>query len=277
MNGLIRQLDLLYPQSDSYKANSGDLEKFTIKTHRLIAMKPIKSIMILGTLSLTAGCAGMNPYIQDFNIISLDQERVISDKLADEVRITMTLVDDPRQVLPITMLGDRLVTVLPQRDFEYQFFLVEDRTPNAFTIPGGKIYIHTGLLEFVHDGDELAGVIAHEIGHAYERHPTKNLSRAYGMQFLANLLLQNNQSNVKNVLVSLSGQGILSKYTRDDEREADDIGYLLLNRAGFRTDGLLRFLEQLQQIDRGGHPIPFLSTHPPTAERIERLQSELRS
>ncbi len=241
-------------------------------------LKHVKLFCLLISMLALSACAGLQPFVQDLNIISLEEERTLSQQLAAEIEKEMTLIKDPDRLLPITMLGNRLVSVLPRRDFDYRFYLVEDRTPNAFTIPGGRIYVHTGLLDFAADGNELAGVIAHEIGHAYERHPAKNLSRAYGMQFLASLIMRNNQNQLKALMIAITGQGILSKYSRDDEREADDIGTAILQKAGMNTDGLLRFLKKLESAQRGGHPVPFLSTHPPTPERIERLEKfEIKS
>jgi predicted Zn-dependent protease len=230
-----------------------------------------KSVLFLLFL-FGAGCAPLEPLIQDVNLISLEEERELGGKLAAEIEKEMKIVTDPGLVRPVKSIGARLVNALPRRDFDYQFSVVEDKEPNAFTIPGGRIYVHTGLLSIINDQDELAGVLAHEIGHAYERHPTKNLSRAYGMQYLVSLLLGGSQSQLRALALAAAGKGLLLKYTRSDEREADEVGFQLVKRAGFKTNGLLRFLIKLQNLSRGFALPAFLSSHPPTPERIARLQ-----
>ena len=117
----------------------------------------------------------------------------------------------------------------------------------------------------------LAGVIAHEIGHAYDRHPAKGISRQYGISFLETLALKNNQSQIKELTMKLANQGILTKYGRDDENESDAIAYDLLKKSGYSEDGLLLFFKKLVKI-QGSGGIPFLSTHPPTSERIARVE-----
>ncbi|MCM8774982.1 MAG: M48 family metallopeptidase, partial [Candidatus Omnitrophica bacterium] len=125
--------------------------------------------------------------------------------------------------------------------------------------------------------DELAGVIAHEIGHAYERHPTKSLSRAYGVSTLTGLIFRNDPGQIKKIALQLGTGGLLTKYGREDEREADDISYYLLKRAGYQPDGLLRFLRKIEKYQAGGELFPFLSSHPATQERIARLADQIRT
>lgn len=231
--------------------------------------------MIGLALTFFAGCARLQPLIQDFNIISIDQEIELSENLAQNIAREMTLINEGAEIRAIKSMGDELVRGLPAKQFNYEFFLVEDNTPNAFTIPGGKIYVHTGLMKFA-EPNELAGVLAHEIGHAYERHPTKSVSRAYGLQFISTLLTRQNaaSANFKMIALQLAGGSLLTKYGRDDEREADQLSYYLLRRTGRPTDGLLTFLEKLQKLEAGSQQLPtFLRSHPPTDERIQRLEN----
>jgi len=233
----------------------------------------VKLRWFIALIPFLTSCAYVSPYVQDFNIISVEEEKQLSEKLAPEIAKEMTIIDDSGPNRQVRRIGDRLVKTLPERDFDYRFYVVKDKTPNAFTIPGGRIYVHTGLLDFASDDDELAGVLAHEIGHAVERHPTKNLSRAYGIQYLTSILLGKNHGKLQTVVLGIAQHGVLTKYGRDDEREADDIGFYLLKDAGYPTDGLLRFLRKLQKLQGGSSPLAFLSTHPPTPERIARLES----
>ena len=238
-----------------------------------MVMKNLLPALLLFALS---GCAYVEPLVQDFNIISVPEERKIGVKIAEQISQEMRLVQDPSVNDHVRAIGQSLARELPHQDFQYQFFVVDDPTPNAFTIPGGFIYVHTGLLDFVSDDNELAGVLAHEIGHAFERHPAKGLSRQVGVEYLTSLLFKPSQSQgqFRTLALQIAKGGVLNRYSREDELRADEMGYTTLRRSGMRTDGLLRFLRKLQNLSQGrGASIPFLSTHPPTPERIARLEA----
>lgn len=221
-----------------------------------------------------AGCATIEPFIQDFNIISLPQERELGANLEAEVAKAMPVIADNTQVSSrVQLIGKRLIAGLPRRDFDYRFHLVKDETPNAFTIPGGVIYVHTGLLKIAGDDSELAGVIGHEIGHAYKRHPSKTLSRAHGVQQLSQIIFKAPEGKFRSLALDIAKGGILSKYGRQDEYEADEAGFVLVRKAGYLSRGLLTFLGKIQKLEGGGTPVPFLSSHPPTPDRIARLES----
>lgn len=230
--------------------------------------RPYLSLFVL---ILFSGCAALQPFVSDINLISIQQEKELSSKIQSQIGTEMKLLQDASVTQKVRSIGEKLAKELPSREFDYQFYVVNDKTPNAFTVPGGAIYVHTGLVQFVDNEDQLAGVIAHEIGHAYERHPTKSMTRAYGFNYLKQLLLPENTQAIQNVAFNLAQGGILTKYGRDDEREADEIGFLLLQRSGYKVSGLSSFLLKIQSLEKGP-TIPFLNTHPPTPERIERLK-----
>lgn len=232
-----------------------------------------RRFFILALIIMT-GCAYLDPFISGFNIVSVPEEQKLGEQLAQEIKTQMPLSQEPSANQSVQSIGKRLVNSLDRRDFNYQFFVVEDKSPNAFTIPGGKIYIHTGLLKFATDENEIAGVIAHEVAHAYLRHPAKSVSRAMGAERLASLIFKDTQGQLKTLALQLAGGGILTRYGRQDEYEADEIGYLILKRSGYKTDGLLRFLRKLQGLQTTSRsPLDFLSTHPPTPDRIARLEA----
>lgn len=235
----------------------------------------MRTILVLFLLLGITGCASVQSYVQEFNVISIDQEKQISDQASVEIAKEMKISKDSSANERVNRIGKKLVAGLPHQDFEYRFYVVEDKTPNAFAIPGARIYVHTGLLDFVDDDDELAGVLAHEIGHAYERHPAKAMSRAYGVDYLSTIVFKKtpeNQSAMNKITVAITKGTLLNKYGRDDEREADEIGFYLLRDTGYQKDGLMRFLHKLQNMNVGNAPVPFLSSHPPTPERIARLE-----
>ena len=237
-------------------------------------MKP-RNLLILLSVSLSfVSCAYIDPLIEDANIVSVADEVQISKQMQGEVAKAMKIVEDPKLTTPVRQIGNRLVAALPHKDFDYQFFVVADNSPNAFTIPGAKIYVHTGLMQFVSDESELAGVMAHEIGHAYERHPAKSITRQAGLsQLVSRIGGGTNAGVIKQMALKIAGTGALNFYGRDDEREADQIGFNLLRQTGYPTDGLTRFLKKLVPLQNGKTPPAFLSTHPPTPERIAALEA----
>ena len=146
--------------------------------------------------------------------------------------------------------------------------VVVDDTPNAFALPGGEVFVLTGLLERVgNDDDMLRGVLAHELGHAIKRHGMRGLARraAFGV-VIATIV-----GEVDEMVVTLAaGAGELDRlaHSRDMESEADAFGVDLLKRTGHSPEGLARFLESL-----GSQPVPeLLSTHPEPVERAEAIR-----
>ncbi len=231
----------------------------------------IRLFLLLLPLALS-GCAALQPLVSDFNIVSVDEENQLSQKMSAEIAKSMKLSADATLNQKVNTVGNKLVAALPSKQFNYRFYVVEEPSPNAFTIPGAGIYVHTGLFKLATSEGELAGVLAHEIGHAYERHPAKGISRQYGLEYVSGLLFKQNKNQLQQLALNYAKGGILNKYGRGDEREADDIAFDLLRKSGYSPDGLILFFKKLQQISKGSGVPEFLSSHPPTPERIERLE-----
>jgi len=161
-------------------------------------------------------------------------------------------------------------------DWEVELF--EDKTANAFALPGGKIGVHTGLLEVATTPGQLAAVLGHEVGHVLDRHSNARVSRSAiaetGMSVGSILLGANTPA--KQSLMGALGVGVqygyLMPYGRDQESDADQIGLDLMARAGFDPNEAVRLWENM---GRAGGPAPpeFMSTHPSSATRISRLQA----
>jgi predicted Zn-dependent protease len=236
----------------------------------------LRKVLVSISLIAFSGCAMIEPLVRGFNIVSVPEEMKISEQAEAAVAKQFVLSKDPSMNQKVQSIGSRLVKVLPRKDYPYEFHVVEDKSPNAFTIPGGKIYVHTGLFNLVNNDNELAGVIAHEIGHAYQRHPAKSISRQYGTEALSQILFKNNTNQLKTVALQIAENSLMLRYSREDEFEADEAGFYILRRAGIPSSGLVSFFERLMQLEGRGSSLTFLSTHPPTLERITRLQ-ELES
>ena len=156
--------------------------------------------------------------------------------------------------------------------------LFEDETANAFALPGGKIGVHTGLLDVATTPGQLAAVLGHEVGHVLDRHSNARVSRTAiaqtGMQ-LGSILL-GAETLQKQTLMGALGLGVqygyLMPYGRDQESDADAIGLELMARAGFDPHESVTLWENMARAG-GASPPEFMSTHPSSATRISRLQA----
>ncbi len=180
-------------------------------------------------------------------------------------------------VLPLVKLVVRLTGVVESR-YKFRVTVVNDDSVNAFAAPGGYLVLNKGLLKAAQSPDDVAGVLAHEMGHVIGRHSTEGLVRAAGLALIVQLLL-GDPSGLLGIGVA-SGELLLSlAYNRDDEAEADRIAVDILAATGIDSAGFAHFLESLTKpadtdnasadpaTDDDSGDIPFLSSHPRSAER----------
>jgi predicted Zn-dependent protease len=195
-----------------------------------------------------------------------------------------TFVTDPAITRYIQQLGERLARVSKRPDLIYHFFVIEDPTVNAFALPGGYIYIHTGLLQTVESESELASVLGHEIAHVVARHGLKNLKKAQQWQFFVGLLnlgldaaLGQRGAQYGQLASQLLAAGILTKHSRDAEREADFLGLHEMYRARYDPRGMISLFQKLDRISRQSPDLLgfVFRTHPPASERIRNTQAEI--
>ena len=226
------------------------------------------------------GCA-MNPVTgrPDFVLTTTEGERKIGEDAAQEVEQSMGLTQDPALAAYVEAIGKRLAQQSPRQDVEYQFYVVEMAEPNAFALPGGFVYVSRGLLALSNSEDELAGVVGHEIGHVAARHSVRRMSAAAPFALVAGItsgaigLVSNSLGDAVATIPSLAGKAFLAPYSRQQEREADDVGVNIMAKAGWDPSGLSTFLQTLQREDElrlGQSRQPdFFDSHPATPERIE--------
>jgi len=154
-------------------------------------------------------------------------------------------------------------------EFDWQVRIIEnDDVLNAFCVPGGYMYFYTGLIKYLDDEAQFAGVMAHEMAHADRRHTTKRLTRAYGFQFLLAALLGDNPDAMAQIAAELAqGLGSLA-FSRDDEYEADSYAVHYSADTDCDPRGVAGFFEKLE----GGTRVPeFLSTHPNPGNRVGNI------
>jgi predicted Zn-dependent protease len=226
------------------------------------------------------GCA-MNPVTgqPDFVLTTTEGERKIGEDAAQEVEQSMGLTQDPALAAYVEAIGKRLAQQSPRKDVEYQFYVVEMAEPNAFALPGGFVYVSRGLLTLSNSEDELAGVVGHEIGHVAARHSVRRMSAAAPFALVAGIaggavgLVSDSLGDAVATIPSLAGKAFLAPYSRQQEREADDVGVAIMAKAGWDPSGLSTFLQTLQrqeelQLGQSRQP-DFFDSHPATPERME--------
>lgn len=191
--------------------------------------------------------------------IILDTEyddRRVGDEQTEAVRAEMGIVEDPELNRYVQSVAKRLLRYAPPRPFEYEFGIVDQVVPNAFALPGGKIYVSRGLLALVGSEDELAGVLGHEITHAAERHAAARLEIS---------------RRINPLVIGWMRMAQIAAYGRDQERDADRGGQILCAKAGYDPGGIATFLRKLDALERyeiGWSRLPFfLATHPTSPER----------
>jgi predicted Zn-dependent protease len=243
------------------------------------------SLLCLIALSF-AGCATtFNPATGRNEAIFIDTaaEASIGKSAAVQIAQKYSLSRDEKAIKRLEEIGGRIAAVSDRQDLAYKFYMIEDDTLNAFTIPGGHVYIHRGLYDKL-DDNELAAVIAHEIGHVAARHIVKKMQASLGYQMLSTIALiaytkgQDDKDKRRAGYLSYAGATAFNLvqlgYSRQDEYEADALAVKYTGAAGIDTDGMRRALEALRSEEKKGMPVPYiLRSHPYIDERIERLKA----
>jgi predicted Zn-dependent protease len=205
-----------------------------------------------------------------FNLMSLEEEWQLGQQLSQEVASQVHLNNDPTANAYIRSLGQRLVAQTPMANLPWTFHVVDDPAINAFAIPGGHVYVNTGLINAASNASELAGVMGHEIAHGVARHSTQQMSAQYGLSALASVLLGQNAGNLQQIAAQIVAGGALARFSRGAEREADERGIQYMHAAGFNAGGMASMFRKLaaQSQRQPGALEKFFSTHPVTEERI---------
>ena len=165
--------------------------------------------------------------------------------------------------------------------YNYKLEIIDDDSVlNAFAVPGGYVYLYTGLMKYLDSEAALAGVLGHEIGHVEKRHATQRITAAYGLQIVASLALGNNPSQISVMAANLfGGLGLLAN-SRANEDESDQVAIKYLQSTRYYPGGVKFFFERLRddgKVSAGGSGIQtFLSTHPDPIDRINSTNQRIK-
>lgn len=166
-----------------------------------------------------------------------------------------------------------------QSPYPFEFDLIDDpETINAFALPGGQIFITTGLLRALDEESQLAGVLGHEIGHVVARHGAEQLAKQQLGAILVNGIgiaaSEDGRSAQQAAAIAQAVNQLISlNYSREDELESDRLGFQFMTDAGYNPEGIVELMQIFEAAESSGRPPEFLSTHPNPGNRIARLEA----
>lgn len=258
-------------------------------------MDRIRALLLFGlTAGLAAGVAyaqkpkkqtddvtqiGSRKVANCVNFYSLEKEMALGKQLAHEVQMQAKLADDPLLTEYINRLGQNLVRNSDAK-VPFQFQLIEGETPNAFALPGGFIFVYTGLLKLASEESELAAAMAHEIAHVAARHMTCQATRSQ-IANIATIPLNVLLGGVGGVAARQGANAAIPamflKFGRKDETEADYLGVQYLYAAGYDPTAAITIFEKMESLSRkrSGFFDKIFSTHPMDADRIQKTEEEI--
>lgn len=213
--------------------------------------------------------------------LTIQEEKEMSREFMKMVDQYFQQIKDPAIVDYVNSVGRRILKVIPPQPFKFRFFVINEEVYNAFASPAGQIFIYSGLLEAMENEDELAGILAHEIGHVISRHLASRISRQrkIGIAQVAGMLAgvflgavagSSALANALTVGSTAAGQSAMLSFSRDDEIQADQLGISYMTKAGYNGKGMITLLRKIRARQWfGSNQIPtYLMTHPASEERL---------
>jgi beta-barrel assembly-enhancing protease len=216
-----------------------------------------------------------------WNMYSPQTDVQLGKQNAQLLEKRLPLCNDPKVDEYLTKLGMRLVSKLPTRGVQYpwEFHCVNDKSINAFALPGGFVFVNRGAIEVSDSEAQLAAVMGHELSHVALRHGTAQASKAQLAQGAAGifggLFGGSTGGDLLTEGVALGAGGLLLRYSRGDETQADVMGTQVIYDAGYDPRAMAQFFEKLQAETAGKNPPQFLSDHPNPDHRVERVDEEI--
>ena len=226
-----------------------------------------------------ASCA-FNPASGQLEVTTMSTEREssIGRREARKVEKHIGLVDDASIAAYLSRVGQRVAAHSPRKDMTYRFHVVDMSDANAFALPGGYIYVSRGLLALTNSEAELAGVLGHEIAHVAARHAAQRETHQMGAKLLGSLAAAAggavgglSGAQTMGQMGMYAGMGMMASYSRDQEREADELGQKMAAATGYDPAAFADFLDTLNRYTElrlgGQRQVGFLDSHPSTPER----------
>ena len=217
--------------------------------------------------------------------MSREQQRALGLKAAAQVYEQMpVLPDSSPETQYIRQLGQKLVaTIPPQYSWPFEFHVVAQKEINAFALPGGPMFVNVGTITAAANEAELAGVMGHEMSHVYMQHSAKQASKAQTTSVLAGIAgaalgatMGGTVGELGQMGLQIGAQGLMLKYSRSDESQADAVGTIILYKAGYNPQAMANFFKTLET-EGGQTPPQWLSDHPNPGNREQAIEKEIRN
>lgn len=235
-----------------------------------------------------SGCAATSYNVgterQETLFISTEREIALGESVAKKVEEEFDVVRDPELLQRLDRVSQRIVAVADRKDLSYRFTIVsmkrdeeDEDQPNAFALPGGPVYVTEPLMKLAASDDELASVLAHEVGHVVAKHTVKRIQGAVGLQLLQILAVGTQAADARTVQgMDLAFTSLLLEYSQADELEADRLSAKYLRLAGFDPSAGITFMERLRDhtFKQPSRRFSYFRTHPYFSDRIRLLRQE---
>ncbi|MEJ2153966.1 MAG: M48 family metalloprotease [Desulfobacteraceae bacterium] len=218
--------------------------------------------------------------------ISLKEEHKLAREFMKYITRNYELIEDPTIVGYVENIGKKILATMPPQPFEYHFYVIKEESYNAFAIPAGHVFVHSGLLAAMDSEDELAGILGHEIAHVANRHISKRIERSKKMDLvtLAGMVAgvfigatTGNSAAAQTLTLgsAAANQAATLAYSREDEAQADQSGLQYILAAGYDPKGLMTILKKIRSKQWfGSNQIPtYMMTHPAVEDRIIWIDS----
>ena len=216
-----------------------------------------------------------------WNFYSPQEDIKLGKQVAVDAEKQLPSCNAPKVDAYLTELGKKLIAKLPTGGVEYpwEFHCVNDKAINAFALPGGYVFVNRGAIEAADNEAQLAGVIAHELSHVALRHGTAEATKAQAAQAAVGIIGAIFGGNAGGALLTELGRfsagGVLLRYSRTAETQADVVGTQVLYDAGYDPRALAQFFEKIEADSKGQNPPEFFSDHPNPEHRVERVEEEI--
>lgn len=244
----------------------------------------VRGAALLGILCLACVPAAMAQRTKlkpGWNMFSPQQDVELGKRAALDAEKHLPLCNAPKVDAYLTQLGLKLVAKLPTGGVQYpfEFHCVNEKAINAFALPGGYVFINRGVIEAADNEAQLAGVMAHELSHVALRHGTNQATKAQATEGILGIAGGIFGDTVGGALMTQLGAfaagGVLLRYSRTAESQADIMGTQVLYDAGYDPRAMAQFFEKLEAEMKGKTPPEFFSDHPSPEHRVERVDEEI--
>src|SRR6266702_3574014 len=234
------------------------------------------------TIFLVPGASAQRSQLRPgWNAFTPQEDISLGKRAAADAEKQLALCNAPRVDAYLTQLGTRLAQKLPTGGVQYpfEFHCVNDKAINAFALPGGYVFVNRGAIEAADNEAQLAAVMAHELSHVALRHGTNQATKAVlaqtGLGIFGAVFGDSTGGALLTTLGSFTAGGVLLRYSRTAESQADVMGTQVLYDAGYDPRAMAQFFEKLEAEMKGKNPPEFFSDHPNPEHRVERVDEEI--